>query len=131
MIERIKRLYGRCIGAALFSALLGALGHAYITFSRRCLIGIGVIVLSRCIFRSADATDDERLLLGYFINIRSLFILIATLCVADFLIILNYLKWNDTLLFEIINFVVLCITVVVSAYTVIRLYKNGFTFFKK
>lgn len=131
MIERIKRLYGKCIGAALFSALLGALGHAYITFSRRCLIGIGVIALSRCIFRSADATDDERLLLGYFINIRSLFILIVTLCVADFLIILNYLKWNDTLLFEIINFVVLCITVVVSAYTVIRLYKNGFMFFKK
>lgn len=29
------------------------------------------------------------------------------------------------------NFVVLCITVVVSSYTVIRLYKNGFTFFKK
>lgn len=130
MIKRIKRLYDACIVVSVFTIILGALGHQYITFRLRCLIGIGVIGLSHYIFQKASASEDEHVRLGYRIIFECILILIITLFVADALMVLNYVKWNNELLFSAVNPVVLCIVIVDCIATLFRMYKNGFSFFK-
>lgn len=130
MEKKIKLFVIASAVLSLTDIVMGAIWSQYLIAPKRVLIGCFVTMVSVRIMNCTQSSN-EYVNKRYAIVMQGILALTILLNLTDFIAVFNNIYWKNNLLLDYWNSIAIILSTVIPILTFFRMYKNGFSFFKK